>query len=150
MCLTHLKLPVPPLDLHPSTLNTKHPVLSSPTHPTPPGMPSILLSPVGEFKGWFSNLFNWRVHIYVLCSMNNLAATRTETMRILEQLGVLIALEDPDGAVVQKHVHLRVEFSVGSRVRRADGLRRFEYEHGWERHGVGWPRDVASACQCVG
>jgi hypothetical protein len=102
-------------------------------------MPSILSSPVGEFKGWFSNLFNWRAHTYVLCSTNNLAATRTETIRILEQLGVTIALEDPDsmhphgggtaavlrcrtnevvdeatGAVVQKHVRFRVEFSVGS------------------------------------
>ncbi|KAF8549428.1 hypothetical protein OG21DRAFT_1488529 [Imleria badia] len=127
---------IPPLDLHPSTLNTKRPVLSSPTQPTPPGMPYILLSPVGEFKGWFSNLFNWRAHTYVLCSTNNLAVTRIETVRTLEQLGVSIALEDPDGnasttasilrcrtneivdgatgAVVQKHVRFRVEFSVGS------------------------------------
>ncbi|KAF8549431.1 Pkinase-domain-containing protein [Imleria badia] len=127
---------VPPLDLHPSTLNAKRPVLSSPTQPTPPGMPSILSSPVGEFKGWFSNLFNWRAHTYVLCSTNNLAVTRTETVRILEQLGVSIALEDSDGnasatasilrcrtneivdgatgAVVQKHVRFRVEFSAGS------------------------------------
>ncbi|KAH0835946.1 hypothetical protein J3R83DRAFT_9871 [Lanmaoa asiatica] len=130
---------VPPLDLHLNTLNTKRSVVSSPTQPTPPGMPSILSSPVGEFKGWFSNLFNWRAHTYVLCSTNNLAATRTETVRILEQLGVTIALEDPDsihahgggtagilrcrtnevvdgatGAVVQKHVRFRVEFSVGS------------------------------------
>ncbi|KAF8137384.1 hypothetical protein EV363DRAFT_1317834 [Boletus edulis] len=129
---------LPPLDLHPNTLNAKRSVVSSPTQPTPPGMPSILSSPVGEFKGWFSNLFNWRAHTYVLCSTNNLAATRAETIRILEQLGVTIALEDPDsmhthsggtaailrcrtneivdgasGAVVQKHVRFRVEFSVG-------------------------------------
>lgn len=102
-------------------------------------MPSILSSPVGEFKGWFSNLFNWRAHTYVLCSTNNFAATRTETIRILEQLGVTVVLEDPDGmhaqgggtsvilrcrtnevvdgstgAVVQKHVRFRIEFSVGS------------------------------------
>ena len=102
-------------------------------------MPSILSSPVGEVTGWFSNLFNWRAHTYVLCSTNNLVSTRTETVRILEQLGVTIALEDPDsmhphgggtaavlrcrtnevvdegtGAVVQKHVRFRVEFSVGS------------------------------------
>ncbi|KAF8546307.1 hypothetical protein OG21DRAFT_1527911, partial [Imleria badia] len=70
-----------------------------------------------------------------LCRLG-LAVTRTETVRILEQLGVSIALEDPDGnasatasilrcrtneivdgatgAVVQKHVRFRVEFSVGS------------------------------------
>lgn len=131
------RIVAPPLDLHLNTSNAKRPAVSSPT--TPPGMPSIISSPVGEFKGWFSNLFNWRAHTYVLCSTNNLAATRTETIRILEQLGVTIALEDHDsmhghgpstaamlrcrtneildavtGAVVQKHVRFRVEFSVGS------------------------------------
>lgn len=76
----------------------------------------------------------------MLCSTNNLLATRTEMIRILEQLGVTIALEDPEsmhshghpgtaavlrcrtnevvdgttGAVVQKHVRFRVEFSAGS------------------------------------
>ncbi|KAG9313507.1 hypothetical protein JVU11DRAFT_5833 [Chiua virens] len=131
---------VPPLDLHGTTLNVKRPAVGSPTQMT---SPSILSSPVGEFKGWFSNLFNWRVHTYVLCSTNILAATRTETIRILEQMGVTVALEDPEGmqshghpgaggamamlrcktnevvdgatgAVVQKHVRFRVEFSVGS------------------------------------
>lgn len=132
----HHECLVPPLDLHPSTLNAKRPALSSPTQPTPLGVPSILSSPVGEFKGWFSNLFNWRAHTYVLCSTNNLVATRTETVRILEQLGVLVVLEDSDsnndgtavmlrcrtneivdgttGPVVQKHVRFRVEFSLGS------------------------------------
>ena len=126
---------MPTLDLHPNTLNAKRPAVGSPTQTTPPGVPSILSSPVGEFKGWFSNLFNWRAHTYVLCSTNNLAATHAEAIRILEQLGVTIALEDPDGmhgpaavlrcrtnevvdgatgAVVQKHVRFRVEFSVGS------------------------------------
>ncbi|KAG8216790.1 kinase-like domain-containing protein [Butyriboletus roseoflavus] len=129
----------PPLDLHLNTSIIKRPVVGSPTQPTSPGMPPIISSPVGEFKGWFSNLFNWRAHTYVLCSTNNLTATRIETVRILEQLGVTIALEDPDsmhghgagtaavlrcrtnevfdevtGAVVQKHVRFRVEFSVGS------------------------------------
>lgn len=128
---------MPTLDLHPNTLNGKRPGLGSPTLPTPPGMPSILSSPVGEFKGWFSNLFNWRAHTYVLCSTNNLIATRNETIRILEQLGITITFEETDsahvlgqsgilrcrtndvadgstGAVVQKHVRFRVEFSVGS------------------------------------
>lgn len=130
---------MPPLDLQPNTLNAKRSVVSSPIQPASPGMPSILSSPVGEFKGWFSNLFNWRAHTYVLCSTNNVAATRTETVRILEQLGITIVLEDPDnmqphgggtaavlrcrtnevvdgatGAIVQKHVRFRVEFSVGS------------------------------------
>ncbi|KAF8546795.1 hypothetical protein OG21DRAFT_1035803 [Imleria badia] len=53
---------------------------------------------VGEFKGWFSDLFSWGAHTYVVqvCSTNNLDAMRTETVRIPEQLGVSIALEDPD------------------------------------------------------
>ena len=128
---------MPPLDLHPSTLNANRSGVSSPTQPTPPGVPSILSSPVGEFKGWFSNLFNWRAHTYVLCSTNNLVSTRTETTRILEQLGIAVVLEDPEGvhsqgnamilrcrtnevvdgatgAVVQKHVRFRVEFSASS------------------------------------
>lgn len=134
VCITQFGFVVPTLDLHPNILNAKRPAVGSPTQPTSPGMPSILSSPVGEFKGWFSNLFNWRAHTYVLCSTNNLAATRMETIRILEQLGIAIVPEDADGmqagaalrcrtnevvdgttgAVVQKHVRFRIEFSVGS------------------------------------
>jgi hypothetical protein len=60
---------------------------------------SILTSPVvGEFKGWFSNLFNWKAQTYVLCSTDNIFTTRNETTRLLEQFGVVVALEDTDGS----------------------------------------------------
>ena len=59
---------------------------------------SILSSPVvGEFKGWFSNLFNWKSQTYVLCSTDNIFTTRHETTRLLKQFGVVVALEDSDG-----------------------------------------------------
>lgn len=59
---------------------------------------SILTSPVvGEFKGWFSNLFNWKAQTYVLCSTDDIFITRNETTRLLEQFGVVVALEDTDG-----------------------------------------------------
>jgi hypothetical protein len=81
---------------------------------------------MGEFKGWFSNLFNWKSHTYVLCSIGNIFTTRNETTRLLEQFGVVVALEDadgwgqlkcriddvvdaPTGAIVQKHTRFRVE-----------------------------------------
>jgi len=88
---------------------------------------SILASPVvGEFKGWFSNLFNWKAQTYVLCSTDNIFTTRNETTRLLEQFGVVVALEDTDGSgqlrcriddvldvltgiVVQKQTRFRIE-----------------------------------------
>ncbi|KAF9219530.1 Pkinase-domain-containing protein [Gyrodon lividus] len=131
------KTKAPPLDLHAATLTTKRSMITSPIQFNTPTMPSILSSPVGEFKGWFSNLFNWKAHTYVLCSTNHLIATRTETIRILEQFGVTIGLEDVEGeyehhggamlrcrmndvvdsnngALIQKHVRFRVEFTLGS------------------------------------
>lgn len=105
-------------------------------------MPSILSSPVGEFKGWFSNLFNWKVHTYVLYSTDALGATRTETVRILEQFGVIISPEDhgenvqnqgpahviastlrcrlndlvdsTNGTTIQKYVRFKVKFSTNA------------------------------------
>jgi hypothetical protein len=88
---------------------------------------SILASPVvGEFKGWFSNLFNWKAQTYVLCSTDNIFTTRNETTRLLEQFGVVVALEDadgwgqlrcriddvldgPTGIIVQKQTRFRIE-----------------------------------------
>ncbi|KIK93860.1 hypothetical protein PAXRUDRAFT_828543 [Paxillus rubicundulus Ve08.2h10] len=131
------KTKAPSLDLHPTTLSAKRSIIASPIQFATPTMPSILSSPVGEFKGWFSNLFNWKAHTYVLCSTNHPIATRTETIRILEQLGVTIGPEDTDGghgyqggatlrcrmndvvdsnngALIQKHVRFRVEFTLGA------------------------------------
>ena len=88
---------------------------------------SILASPVvGEFKGWFSNLFNWKSQTYVLCSTDNIFTTRNETISLLQQFGVVIALEDadawgqlrcrvddvldaPTGNIIQKQTRFRVE-----------------------------------------
>lgn len=82
---------------------------------------------MGEFKGWFSNLFNWKAQTYVLCSTDDVLSTRNETTRLLEILGVVVALEDGgqlkcrvgdgmaldggDGSSAQllKHTRFRVE-----------------------------------------
>ncbi|KIM86797.1 hypothetical protein PILCRDRAFT_86432 [Piloderma croceum F 1598] len=85
----------PTLDLH--GLHPKRSAIGSPNPMASPAM-SILASPVvGEFKGWFSNLFNWKSQTYVLCSTDNIFTTRQETTRLLEQFGVVVALEDADG-----------------------------------------------------
>jgi len=81
---------------------------------------------VGEFRGWFSNLFNWKTPTYVLHSYNNCLTTRDETARLLEDFGVSVLLEDVQGwgvlkckvddvldvsgVVTQKQVRFRVEF----------------------------------------
>jgi hypothetical protein len=81
---------------------------------------------VGEFKGWFSNLFNWKSQTYVLCSTDNIFTTRNEAIRLLEHFGVVVALEDadgwgqlrcrvddvldaPTGTIIQKQTRFRVE-----------------------------------------
>ncbi|KAG2357325.1 kinase-like domain-containing protein [Suillus spraguei] len=111
--------------------SSKRSILGSPLQISSPVMPSILASPVGEVKGWFSNLFNWKAHTYVLCSTDTMYATRNEAVRILEQFGVIVGLEETDGhgvlrcrmndlidtmtgSVVQKQVRFRVEFSSSS------------------------------------
>ncbi|KAI8976685.1 kinase-like domain-containing protein [Trametes punicea] len=81
---------------------------------------------VGEFKGWFSNLFHWKVQSYLLYSLLDLATTRTEITRLLEHFGATIAMEENSGwsvlrcriddvhdasGVVQKQVRFRVEFT---------------------------------------
>lgn len=56
---------------------------------------SLLTSPVvGEFKGWFSSLFNWKNHTNerggVLYSIDDVSKTRADIGRLLEQLGVFV------------------------------------------------------------
>ncbi|THH04643.1 hypothetical protein EW145_g5360, partial [Phellinidium pouzarii] len=83
---------------------------------------------VGEVKGWFANLFNWKAQQYVLHSVENCLATRDEAARVLQLLGCHVILEDAQGwgvlrcrmdevldmntgAVTMKSVRFRVEFS---------------------------------------
>jgi hypothetical protein len=121
---TKFSFAAPTLDLN--GLHSKRSAVGSPNPTASPAM-SILASPVvGEFKGWFSNLFNWKSQTYVLCSTDNIFTTRNETIRLLQQFGVVIALEDadawgqlrcrvddvldaPTGNIVQKQTRFRVE-----------------------------------------
>lgn len=92
----------PPLEL-PSTAHKRSaftmlgsPIaLSSPMHYHPHAPSSanrILASPVvGEFKGWFSNLFNWKhsaAHGGLLYSADDIPRTRATVIRVLDSLGV--------------------------------------------------------------
>lgn len=54
-------------------------------------------SPVGEVKGWFANLFNWKAQQYVLHSVDNTITTRDEAARILQSLGCHVILEETQG-----------------------------------------------------
>ena len=90
---------------------------------------SPLLSPPlstagSEFKGWFTNLFNWKGQSYVLYSYEDVATTREETTMALAHAGVTILTSETNlvkcrldevcdqitGAVIQKQVRFRVEF----------------------------------------
>jgi hypothetical protein len=87
-------------------------------------VPTPLASPVvGEFKGWFSNLFHWKQQ-HVLYSSSDIASTRDEAARLLEQCGVGLVGEDIGGRLVlrcclddahaqaQRGVRFRIEFSA--------------------------------------
>ncbi|OAX42455.1 Pkinase-domain-containing protein [Rhizopogon vinicolor AM-OR11-026] len=123
------KLRPPALDLHHPAQSSKR-VLGPSVQNSSPAVPSILSFPVGEVKGWFSNLFNWKGHTYVLYSTDTVHSTRKETIRILERFGVIVGLEEmdrhtvlrchmselvdsPSASVAQKQVRFRVEFSQG-------------------------------------
>lgn len=123
-CIHYLAQPSPAPTVDVGT--TKRPVLG-PQHQV--DMPSTR-----EFKDWFSKLFHWKPHTFVFYSTAPCHVTRDETIRILEQLGVEIALgnhcdrrhgtltnvlncqahdlmDQSSSAVVQKYVRFRVEFS---------------------------------------
>lgn len=96
---------------------------------------SILQSPpLGEVKGWFSNLFHWKAHAYALPSAAPPATARDEVAHLLTWFGaeVLPALEGdetnsslqcsvPDtydprtGALLSKAVRFRVEVMAPQR-----------------------------------
>ena len=65
------------------------------------GMASPSLA-VGEVKGWFANLFNWKAQQYILHSVDNCLATRDEAARIFQNLGCQVVLEDAQGWGVLK------------------------------------------------
>jgi hypothetical protein len=67
------------------------------TSPTSTPITPLFSPVVGEFRGWFSNLFNWKTPTYILHSHNNCSATRDETARLLVQFGVSVVLEDGQG-----------------------------------------------------
>lgn len=80
------------------------PGITSPMSPQPTPSATIA-SPsiaVGEVKGWFANLFNWKAQQYVLHSVDNCLATRDEAARIFQALGCQVVLEDAQGWGVLK------------------------------------------------
>lgn len=116
-------------------------ILSSPVASNNSGSPTRLLtSPVvGEFKGWFSNLFNWKNSAStsgqgnMIYSSDDLSKTRVEVARLLEAFGVIVTFEnsndsqsddgprlrcrieelsvDPQANISLKPVRFRVEFT---------------------------------------
>jgi hypothetical protein len=109
----------PALDIFP--ISPKH-VAISPVSPlqSPVLNSSIRASPaLGEVKGWFSNLFNWKTQSYALGSSNDVWSTRTEVRRVLEQLGVSVHEEFEifrclmEDHVIQRQVKFRVHVSSG-------------------------------------
>ncbi|TFK87354.1 Pkinase-domain-containing protein [Polyporus arcularius HHB13444] len=127
----------PPLDFHGPPVLHKRSTFSVGS-PRPGSPPTAGMSPaVGEFKGWFSNLFHWKVQSIVLYSVLELPTTRSETTRLLEHFGVSLAIEDRSGfsvllcrmddiydgsTMVQKQVRFRVEFSSCSSVTHSHGM----------------------------
>src|ERR1700731_2760892 len=68
-----------------------------------PAMSTILQSPaLGEVKGWFSNLFNWKSLSYVLCSMSDMWTTKNEARRLLESMGVEVTEGEEAGVAPLK------------------------------------------------
>lgn len=113
--------------------------LSSPIHPPPSSR--LLTSPVvGEFKGWFSNLFNWKNSNGqggVLYSVDDIYRTRSNVAGLLENLGITTGHStsgesslteqieilvcrldqpcvDPATGISLKNVRFRVEFRASS------------------------------------
>ncbi|KAL1663948.1 kinase-like domain-containing protein [Schizophyllum commune] len=88
---------------------------------------------VGEFKGWFSNLFHWKNHTTadVIYSANDAVRTRREAIGILQSMGVLIegAAADAGGCMVRCRVEgTEEEKGSGSTVAAAWRRLKEEYE----------------------
>ncbi|KAJ3509555.1 hypothetical protein NLJ89_g5160 [Agrocybe chaxingu] len=116
--------------------------LSTPLHPPPSSANRVMASPVvGEFKGWFSNLFGWKnssANGGILYSSDDIHRTHLHVARILEGLGIVLANHpseahptseqtqsevlfcrvdqptvDPASGISLKNVRFRVEFRAG-------------------------------------
>ena len=93
---------------------------------------------VSDFKGWFSNLFNWRTsngNGGILYSPDDLLVTRATVTRILEGMGVVVSkgqgdhrlesggvlvgridnpITDPVSGLPMKNIRFRIEFRPNS------------------------------------
>lgn len=85
----------PPLELVPNNANdqrvTSNLLLSPTAH-----------NPVGELKGWFSNLFNWK-QSHVFYSHDILSHTRAEVSRLLVAFGVSVIESDDHDSLAPNH-----------------------------------------------
>lgn len=108
----------PPLDFSPLARKPSNYCVvnsSDPMSPTPISSRKLSSPAVGEFKGWFSNLFGWKnqhgAETGILYSPHDLAKTRNEVGRQLQALGVLvdasgiIMSDDGDEYVLRCQVH---------------------------------------------
>ena len=112
--------------------------LSPPVHHSATSSSKVLTSPVvGEFKGWFSNLFNWKSQSSqggVLYSVDGLQKTKLNIARLLEGIGINLGhsaadnlqpelfdvllcrvdqpTTDPVNGITLKSVRFRVEFKA--------------------------------------
>ena len=90
-----LTVPVaPPLDFQAPALNKRATFSIGSPHPTSPTSANMSPGGVGEVRGWFSNLFHWKVQTLVLYSVLDLATTRSEIVRLLEGFGITVAVEE--------------------------------------------------------
>ena len=113
--------------------------VSPPVHHSATTSSRILTSPVvGEFKGWFSNLFNWKPsgsQGSVLYSVDDLQQTKLDVARLLEGIGINLGRSaagnpqpelsdvllcridqpttDPVNGITLKSVRFRIEFKAG-------------------------------------
>jgi hypothetical protein len=89
--------------------------LSSPVASNNSGSPARLLtSPVvGEFKGWFSSLFNWKSSASgsgqsnVIYSLDDLSKACVDVARLLETLGIIVVIEKPCDSLSDDTVRLK-------------------------------------------
>ncbi len=70
--------------------------VSSPIHP-PLSATRIMTPVVGDFKGWFSNLFNWKNSNSngIIYSPDGVQQTQTDVVRILEGMGIIVSSGQP-------------------------------------------------------
>lgn len=85
----------PPLDL--SVPPGKHSRHSNMSMPSPLPSPFLATPVVSEFRGWFTNLFNWKAQTYQLQSRENCLISRDIAAKILMPFGVICGLEDIEG-----------------------------------------------------